>query len=210
MPKPNTATRVIANEFPAITYSPTVFDMPLRKDVLQTEIPASVTRTIETSTDPRFPPKKPVARVSGTLYHGTGSTDAKVIHGFEPSFLEAKSKNRSKSRSRKHRREHKYNIATGDKKKIDCRNKDFVQSDTRKFKEEGLKHARKAFESSHSVLESVSLPTPHVILDVKMTNKREQPNFRMHENNLYKQKRMEDMRRTPAGVRAAHTPRRIS
>ena len=85
-----------------------------------------------------------------------------------------------------------------------------MQRDTKKFKEEGLKHARKAYETSHAVLDSISLPTPHMVLDVKTTNKREQPDFRMHENNFYRQKRMEDLRRTPAGVRAAHTPRRFS
>ena len=204
MPKPNMATRVIANDLPAKTYSPTAFDMPLRKDVLQTQIPASITRTIETSTDPRFPPKKPVTRVSGTLYHGTGSNDAKVIHGIEPSFLEARIKNK------KHKREHKYHIASNEKEKINCRNKNFVQTDTKKFRDEGLKHAKKAYDSSNAMLGSISLPTPHMVLDVKTTNKREQPDIRLHENNHNMHKRIEDLRRTPAGVRAAHTPRRFS
>ncbi len=205
MPKPNMASRVIANDLPAKTYSPTAFDMPLRKDVIQTQIPSSVTRTFESSTDPRFPPKRPVTRVSGTLYHGTGSNDVKVIHGLEPRFLQIKSK-------KKHAKgEHKHNIAAESKEKIDCRKKNFVQTETEKLKEEGLKHAKKTFESSSAVLDSISLPTiPHVILDVKTLNKREQPDIKLHENNHHRQKRMEDLRKTPAGVRAAHTPRRFS
>jgi hypothetical protein len=204
MPRPNLASRIIANDLPVKTYSPTAFDMPLRKDVIQTQIPSSVTRTIESSIDPRFPPKRPVTRVSGTLYHGTGSTDAKVIHGIEPSFLETKIK------SKKLRREHKYHIASNDKEKINCRNKNFVQNHNKKIKEEGLNHAKKTYQASNDILESISLPTSHMILDVQNTNKREQPNIELYENNHHRQKRIEDLRRTPAGVRAAHTPRRLS
>lgn len=204
MPKPNMATRVIANDLPAKTYSPTSFDLPLRKDVLQTQIPASVTRTIETSTDPRFPPKKPVTRVSGTLYHGTGSTEAKVIHGIETTFLEAKSK------SKKHRRGNKYHIASNDKNKTCCKKKNFVQKDAKKFREEALNHAKKTYNSSNAVLENISLPTPHMVLDVKTTNKREHPDIKLYDNNHNRQKRIEDLRKTPAGVRAAHTPRRFT
>jgi len=209
MPKPQLTSRVIANELPQTTYSPTAFDLPLRKDVIQTQIPASVTRTVETATDPRFPPKKAVTKVNASLYHGTGSTDAKVVYGVESSFLENKSgsKKNLKRNSKKINRENRYNIHSG--KKCKCKNKDYVEEDAKLFKEEGLHHAKKAYEASDSILGSISDPTPHMILDVKTLNKKEQPDLKLYENNNYRKRRLQELKRTPAGVRAAHTIRRF-
>jgi hypothetical protein len=98
MPRPDSPTplkRIIANDLPPVTLSPSSFDMPLRRDVLQVDIPDAVTKTTETNFDPRFPTKRPVARVSGTLYHGTGSTNPKIVHGI-PNFLETSSKKNKK------------------------------------------------------------------------------------------------------------------
>lgn len=198
MPKPNMATRVIAKDFPAKTYSPTAWDLPLRKDVVQTQIPASVTRTIETSSDPRSPPKKAVQKVAGTLYHGTGSSDPRVIHGLEPSFLQKKIRNKKTQKARKsHKRPASRNTHNA-----------MVQT-ANNLKDQGNLHAKKAFETSSAVLGAVGLPTTSLVLDVKMLNKREHPDVRLYENNEVMKKRVNSLRKTPAGVRAAHTPRRF-
>lgn len=197
MPKPDFSQRVIANDLPSKTYSRTVFDLPERKDVIQTTIPSSVTRTFETSTDPRFPPKREVAKVTGTLYHGTGSTDSKVLHGVETSFLQKK--------SRKCKRGHNF-----DKKKIICKPRTFAIDDALAAKKEGMKHAEKSYNLSDAVLNSISLPTPHMVLDVKTLNKKEHSDLNLYDNNQTRKKRIEFLRKTPAGVRAAHTPRRFA
>ena len=90
MPKPDLKTRIIAADLPPRTYTPTSFDNPLRKDVIQADMPTMVTRTREESSDPRSPPKRPVPKITGTLYHGTGSLDPRVVHGTIPSFIEKK------------------------------------------------------------------------------------------------------------------------
>lgn len=193
MPKPELSSRVIANNLPEKTYSPTSFDLPLRKDVLQTQIPSSVTRTIETNIDPRNPPKKAVTTVHGVLYHGTSSTDPKVIHGIETNFLEKSVSKKSKKTNKKSR-------------------KDIDLKSAQKAKEQALNAAKNAYESSSTLLDSITnsvAPNPHVVLDAKAVNKREHPDIKLHQNNKVLKKRIEDLRRTPAGVRAAHTPRRL-
>jgi len=193
MPKPDLINRIISNDLPTKTYSPTSFDMPLRKDVLQTQIPSSVTRTFETSIDPRNPPKRAVNTVHGVLYHGTSSTDPKVIHGIETNFLE-------KSDSRKSK---KFNTKS---------TKDFDLKSAQKAKEHGLNAAKHTYEASSAMLDSIAnniAPSPHVILNANVVNKREHPDIKLHEKNHSLQKRIEDLRRTPAGVRAAHTPKRL-
>jgi hypothetical protein len=78
-PKPEAVRTVHADELPPVTYSQSSFDMPKRGDVLQVDLPTAIIRTVETHDDPRFPKKVPVERVHGVLYHGTGSTDPKVV-----------------------------------------------------------------------------------------------------------------------------------
>lgn len=192
MPKPELTTRIIANDFPSKTYSPTSFDLPLRKDVIQTQIPTSVTRTFETSTDPRHPKKVAVARVTGTIYHGTGSVDPKVVHG---SFIEKKMRIKRKKISEKK-----------------CKNKNFDIKDTLKAKEEGLHHARKSFDTASAMLGSITngqVDSPHMILNIDVQNKREQPDLQIHAGNERRKHRLAALRHTPAGVRAAHTLRRL-
>lgn len=191
------ATRVIAKDFPAKTYSPTAWDLPLRKDVVQTQIPASVTRTIETSSDPRSPPKKAVKKVAGTLYHGTGSSDPRVIHGIETNFIQNKIKSKEKKARKNNKRPASRNV------------ENLVVKSSKALREQGVQHAKKAFDTSSAVLGGVGLPTPSMVLDVKMTNKREHPDVRLYENNEVMKKRVDALRKTPAGVRAAHTPRRF-
>lgn len=193
MTKPELSNRVIANDLPAKTYSPTAFDMPLRKDVLQTQIPSSVTRTIETNIDPRNPPKKAVTTVHGVLYHGTASTDPKVVHGFETNFLEKSAIKKSEKVNKKS-------------------SKDFDLKSAQNAKEQGLNAAKSTYASSSAMLDSITnnvAPIPHVVLNVNAINKREQPDLKLHLNNQALQKRIEDLSKTPAGVRAANTPRRL-
>ncbi len=197
MPRPNMATRVIAKDFPSKTYSPTAWDLPLRKDVVQTQIPASVTRTVETSSDPRSPPKKAVKKVAGTLYHGTGSNDPRVIHGIEPSFLQNKIRSKGK-KARKNSKRPSTRIGEHP-----------VVRGSKMLREQGVGHAKKTYDTSGAVLGSVGLPTTSLVLDVKMLNKREHPDLGLYENNQVRKKRIESLSRTPAGVKAAHTPRRF-
>ena len=192
MPKPELTTRIIANDFPSKTYSPTSFDLPLRKDVVQTQIPTSVTRTFENSSDPRHPKKVPVARVTGTLYHGTGSVDPRVVHG---SFLEKKIRMKRKKISEKK-----------------CKNVDSDIKDTLQSKKEGLHYARQTFDTASAMLGSITngqVDSPHMILNVDVQNKREQPDLQIYAENENRKHRLAALRHTPAGVRAAHTLRRL-
>jgi hypothetical protein len=203
MPKPEIASRIIANEFPLKTYSQTVFDLPLRKDVIQTQIPNSTTRTFETKIDPRFPRKGTVSKVNGILYHNTGSSASRINNGIESFFLENKSSKKKLNRFQSN----KHHLYMG--KKFGWRKKDFIFEDNKKFKEFGLQHARKAYETSSAMLDSFYNPTPSMILDIKILNKREQPDIRLYENNQHAKQLLNEMRRTPAGVRAANTIRRL-
>lgn len=92
MPKPDLTTRIIATDLPGKTYTGTSFDDPKRKDVVQTDLPTQVTRTYEETIDPAGKKKKAVQTVSGTIYHGTGSTDPNVVFGTRPAFIEKNSK----------------------------------------------------------------------------------------------------------------------
>jgi len=196
MPKPLPGAKIIANDLPSPTYSSTAFDLPLRKDVIQSDMPTQVTRTVESSSDPRSAPKKPVAKVSGTLYHGTGSLDKKVVHGIEPNFIEMKSKKNSKKGNKK--------IHNVSDKKAKCRNEDHIMSDTQKLRTEGIKHAKKTFKVSDAVLGAVGHPGPNIILDIKTTNKKEQPDLKIFENNTTRKNRVEGLRRTPTGIKYLH------
>jgi len=100
MPKPDLKTRIIAHNLPDKTYTGTSFDNPKRKDVIQTDLPTMVTRTVEESHDPRAAPKKPVKIVKGTVYHNTGSVDPNIVFGTPHSFIE-KSGRKSKKNSKK-------------------------------------------------------------------------------------------------------------
>jgi len=194
MPRPEVGNRVIANDLPAKTYSPTSFDLPQRKDVLQSQMPTMITRTIETKTDPRFPPKRPVTTVHGVLYHGTASTDPKVVHGIETNFLQ-KTDN--------------YKLKKTNEKKSE---KDFDLKNAQVAKVDGLNAAKAAFENSSAVLDSITrniAPSPQMVIDAKVINKKEFPDLKIHEQNHSLERRMEELKKTPAGVRALHTPRKI-
>jgi hypothetical protein len=196
MPRPDSPTinRVIANELPPVTYSPSSFDMPMRKDVIQTDIPFARIHTVEENIDPRFPPKKPVAKVSGTLYHGTGSVEAKIVHGL-PSFLEKTKNHKRRSAARRHHLSH-------------CSIKKQVESN----KAEGLANAKAAEHKAENMMYSITdnpAPRPQMVLGVDLLNRHEQPSLRLHEHNGALHDRIERLRHTPAGVRAAHTFRKL-
>jgi hypothetical protein len=190
MPKLDTQNRVIANDLPSTTYSPSAFDMPLRKDVIQTQIPNSVTRTIETSIDPRLPPKRPVEKVNGSLIHGTSSVDSKVVMNFAEKSMK-KIKNKTK-------KSHK-------KDNFDC-----LKAHTN----EALNNANQSYQKSSKILDSITQNLAegnnHMVLDAITTNKRENPDLALYEDNQTRNRRIEQLRHTPAGVRAAHTIRRLN
>ena len=184
MPRPVSVRRILPNDLPPVTYSASSFDMPLRKNVVQIDIPNATIRTTEENIDPRFPPKKAVATVSGTLYHGTGSVDSNIIHGL-PSFMQKKMK--------KYHSRHNQN-----------------KIDTNLIKSEALTHARNAEIKATEMLNSiVNNTTPHMILKVNLANRYEQPELKLHEHNPTLHRIIAEHRNTPAGVRASHTFRRL-
>jgi hypothetical protein len=194
MPKPQITRRILADDLPPVTYSPTSFDMPMRKDVIQVDIPNAVIKTTEENIDPRFPPKKPVQKVTGTLYHGTGSTDERVVHGL--SFLQKKSK-----------KNHKRNI----KKETKSRTVKYSPKLLNRLKKEGIDLARQADSRvTKSLYDIVNDPAEnHLILGVDLINRYETPDLKIHENNAHLQERLKRIRNTPAGVRSAHTLRKL-
>jgi hypothetical protein len=203
MPKPDLKTRIIAGDLPEKTYTRSSFDNPLRKDVIQTEIPTQVTRTFEENSDPRYPPKRPVAKVSGIVYHGTGSVDPKVVHGTIPNFIEKKNNSRKKAKITKRRR----NVNV-DKDQHKCRPKDFAIHDTKRLRTDAIAYAKEAYVNSGAMLDNLNSSNP-MVLDVKTTNKREYPDVMQYENNVNLKARLNALRRTPLGVKAAHTIRRL-
>merc|ERR1712151_262433 len=187
---PDLKTKIIAGDLPPKSYTPTAFNSPLRKDVVQADMPTQITRTREEASDPRRPPKRPVPRTGGTMYHGTGSIDARVIHGSIPSFMEKKTKKSKRGKG-------------------NCRGKDFVFQDARKLRIDGLNAAKEAYTRSGAMLGGITA-SPKMVLDVHTTNKRESPDWiHQYENNAYLKARVNGMRRSPHGVKAAHTLRRL-
>jgi hypothetical protein len=194
MPKPDLKTRIVAHNLPDKTYTGTSFDNPKRKDVIQVDLPTQVTRTVEESHDPRAAPKKSVKIVKGTVYHNTGSVDPNVVFGSHHSFIE---KNGAKSRKAKK--------ITKNKK-----NKKDVHEEVRNLRVDGLHHAKEAYARSGNMLDAINSGS-RIILDAKTTNKSEHPHeeLRQYEDNKYLHNRLAGMRRTPHGVKAAHTVRRM-
>ncbi len=193
MPRPDvrSSSRVIAHEYDK-TYSPTAFDMPQRKDVLQAQIPNSVTRTIEANIDPRFPPKRTVQKLNASFVHGTQSTDENVVINF------AEKKANKKNLKNKNKKNKKHDIS--------C---------LKKNTDVALNSARHAYKQSGAILDSVASNLvegnhSNMILDVQNLNRREHNQFSLYDKNHAKERRIEEVRRTPAGVRAAHTPRRFN
>ena len=192
MPRPELRSRILAQDIEK-TYSPTAFDMPLRKDVIQAEIPNSVTRTIEASIDPRFPPKKRVPKLNASFVHGTQSTDENVMINFAEKNAKKNFKSKNKNKKIK-------------KHDVDC---------LKKTNAVALQNANQAYRQSGSLLDSIASNlvegnNSSMILDVNNLNKKEHNSLGLYDSNIAKEKRLEELRRTPAGVRAAHTPRRLN
>jgi len=188
MPKPEAVRRILPSNLPPITLSSSSFDMPFRKDVIQSDIPSATIRTIEENIDPRFPPKKLVEKFSGNFYHGTGSVDPRVVHGL-PSFLEAK----------KHKKHLKKNSHDFNKQ---------VHND----RSEALSYANSAKIKIDRMIQSITnnpAENSQMILGVDLLNRYEQPDVRLHENNHAHNEGIAKMRNTPAGVRAAHVFRKL-
>jgi hypothetical protein len=143
MPKPEVNRKIFPNELPPVTYSPSSFDMPMRRDIVQVDIPEATIRTTEENIDPRFPPKRPVSTVTGTLYHGTGSTDVRISHGL-PNFLEKKALNNARNKN-KNKSVSKKNKSKKNKKSL---NKS--KSKKNKSKNKKCKKSRKSLKKSKS------------------------------------------------------------
>jgi len=196
MPKPDLKTRIIATDLPGKTYTGTSFDNPKRKDVVQTDLPTQLTRTVEESHDPRGTPKKPVKIVHGTVYHNTGSVDPKVVFGGNHSFMQKKIQKKSKKNQKKSKKSKK--------------SKRDITNEVRNLRVDGLHHAKQAYSNAGTMLGAITSGSK-IILDAKTTNKQEHPHeqLRQYENNKYLHDRVAGMRKTPHGVKAAHTLRRM-
>jgi hypothetical protein len=212
MPRPQVARRIYPNELPPVTYSPTSFDMPMRKDVVQVDIPEATIRTTEENIDPRFPPKRPVAKVTGTLYHGTGSNDVSITHGL-PTFLEKKAKNRKNKNKKKNKARKNKKISKKSHKRHHNLNDgactpDPIISQTQNAKSQGLANARHAEERATHMIDSITnnlAGENKMILNVDLVNRYEQPDIRIHEHNRSLERNLREIRNTEAGVRSAHT-----
>jgi len=207
MPKPDFTQRIVPGEFPPVTWSPTSFDLPMRRDVLQTTLPKATVRTVEEHTDPRFPPKKPVQIVHGTLYHGTGSTDEKVVHGL-PNFRQVHHSQHENPNHGHH--DFSSHHATGLTHAHDAHVPQ--NHELSKHKAEALGHAKRADERATGMMNSISHHIAggnKMILNVELQNRREKPDIQLHQHNAYLIDRLARIRNTVAGVRAAHTPRKL-
>jgi len=80
-----TLPRIIADDLPATTLSESVYDPPKRKNVIQIQLPTSVTKTVNYEIDPRtqLPPN-----VKGNTFHGI-EPEKPVKHGM---FIEKNTK----------------------------------------------------------------------------------------------------------------------
>ena len=97
MPRPSYVNRIVPHDLPPITFSGTSFDLPMRADVLQMDVPYGQTHTRETYVDPRFPLKKPVDIIKGTIFHGTHSVDPLVTRAVHADIPEEKKVDMSSS-----------------------------------------------------------------------------------------------------------------
>jgi hypothetical protein len=196
MPRPELVTRIQPNEFAPVTYSPSAFDVPLRKDVIQADIPQATIRTVEERLDPRNPPKRLVPVVHGTLFHGTGSVDAKVVQGgdaVETTATNFIQKNHKHKKGKKHHRSH-HNV------------------DVQALRGEAVKIARATDERSDYMMDKIShniAGENHMVIPVEVMNKRDTLDLKLHENNRALKRNLERLRHTPAGVRAANTLRKL-
>jgi hypothetical protein len=204
MPRPELVTRIQPNEFAPVTYSPSAFDVPLRKDVIQADIPQATIRTVEERIDPRNPPKRLVPVVHGTLFHGTGSVDPKVVHGTgaeettATNFIQKKSTKTKKSMKKGKRAHHQ--------------NKSLHNVDVQQLRGEAVKIARSTDERSDYMMDKIShniAGENHMVIPVEVMNKRDTLDLKLHENNRALKRNLERLRHTPAGVRAANTLRKL-
>lgn len=204
MPKPDLTTKIIAKDLPDKTYTGTSFDNPKRQDVIQTDLPTQVTRTFEETIDPKGKSKKPVKTVHGTVYHNTGSTDPKVVFGTRHSFIEKSGAKNKKAKSTKSTKKTTKKASKAKKNKKD------IHQEARKLRIDGLHHAKEAYDRAGTMLGAIGAGS-RIILDAHTTNKSEHPpkELRQYENNKYLHDRVAGMRKTPHGVKAAHTLRRL-
>jgi hypothetical protein len=196
MPKPDWSGRIVPTYLPPNTHSHTSWDLPKRQDVMQAELPYSTTHTRELYQDPRFPAKKPVAIVTGSLYHGTGSTDAEINKGnnmvptaanpqtanSEFVFLQKKNKN-----IRSHNKKHKAKAHKKHRQLPPPGGKILKSEEAEKIRTGGINEAQAAEKRSSKMLDALT-PSPEGSTDGRMTlgvdvlNKRE-PHVKLHQDN---------------------------
>jgi hypothetical protein len=203
-PEPNYNHRIVPHDLPQRTHSHNSFEMPKRKDVVQIDLPYGVTRTREKYFDPRMPLKVPVAVVSGTQYHNTGSVtaDQNMANNMEATAAGPQTLNTQLNFAEK--KHTKKNLG----KKHKNHDSGLSNDDVKRIKVQSLDHAKVAEIKAARMLHAM---TPHpeagestMALDIKLTNKREH-DFELHRNNAARQETIEYLKGKGIGIRALHT-----
>lgn len=219
VPRPDYSTRVIPFDLPDRTHSWTSFDLPLRRNVAQFDLPTSRKHERTQYFDPRFPLMKPVQKVTGTQYHNTGSPVAELnladnmvptgknhqtinseFYNTGSSFLEKKS---HKSKNLKGRKVKPFPPSNSELDKLD-------HSQVSTLKNLSLSQAKEAEERAYKLLYSMtdrpqgSVNEGFYKIPIQMLNRRD-PIEIMHQDNQRLDKLMAYWMTEPIGVRAAHT-----
>lgn len=195
--------RVVAHDLPEKTHSHNSFEMPKRRDVVQIDLPASATHVSEMYNDPRIPTKVPVAEVSGTVYHGTGSVSASENMGnnMEPTAENPQTQNSEFSflENKKHKKH---------RKNLKARWNKLDDSEVKNLRKASLREAGEAEKKASRLLNSM---TPHpemgdgsMALGIDLKNRRDL-HFGLHQNNAALDKTINFWKGQPQGIRAMHT-----
>lgn len=221
MPRQDYSSRIIPHDLPPITHTPSSFDMPLRKDVAQIDIPFAATHTKETYVDPRVPLKMPVGVVSGTIYHGTGNVDPLVTHALHnnqnppiaqnhqtidavnkglPLFVEKESKKEVKNENLRGK--------TSKAKQADSK----LTKEIQQAKHVGIAETRRASAISGAMLDKMTRwpqgGHSDMILGIDLINKRD-PDLRLYQDNPTLRSRIHELSEHPEGVRAMNSRRAL-
>ena len=229
MPRPSYVERISPHDLPPITHYATSFDLPMRGDVLQMDVPYGATHTRESYLDPRHPLKKGVDIIRGTIYHGTNSVDPLVNHAVNSDKVRSTAAKMAEQiesseaiktpvtptdlaqkaalppsfvEKRSHLR--KSNVRKA--KRHTHRN----SPDVNNVKAEGVGHAWTADRKMTALLDKMT-PWPQknvgtMTLGVDLINKKDPMIKQYHENGEI-DRRMKFFSNNPQGIRAAHTQR---
>jgi hypothetical protein len=149
--------RIIADDLPATTMTKTAMDIPIRKNVLQIDVPISKTKTIEHTIDPKTQLKPDLKSVK----HGLEPAHKKFIQVSEHPVSEEKPLH-PKSQPEKHHEHHPKNK-------------------TPNHVTEALEVTQNVEKRAKALTESIEKKGgPEMLIKMAMTNKQETPDLRQH------------------------------